>query len=198
MGSTPSMRARRPRLTLVSGCSARRDCHHQRVADEPEGGAPLRIHDRGALVRSALGKTSNLGVISAVYYRERVSTITPGTSSDYAGRQAPAPPLSAPVEQEAREGAARDTAPQARAKLAAPPARQVRRDWHGPPDRPRHRAGVAGPRRRTRADGEHPLRVPSAAGQAGPAAAPTADPLLRREGAHGFAPGFCPEPPRQR
>ena len=28
--------------------------------------------------------------------------------------------------------------------------------------------------------------------------APTADPLQRRERAHGFAPGFCPEPPRQR
>ena len=28
--------------------------------------------------------------------------------------------------------------------------------------------------------------------------APTADPLQRRERAHGFAPGFCPEPPPQR
>ena len=28
--------------------------------------------------------------------------------------------------------------------------------------------------------------------------APTADPLQRRERAHGFEPGFCPEPPRQR
>src|SRR5207245_9559865 len=27
--------------------------------------------------------------------------------------------------------------------------------------------------------------------------APTADPLQRRERAHGFAPGFCPEPPPQ-
>ena len=28
--------------------------------------------------------------------------------------------------------------------------------------------------------------------------APTADPLPRRERAQGFAPGFCPEPPRQK
>ena len=28
--------------------------------------------------------------------------------------------------------------------------------------------------------------------------APTADPLQRRERAHGFEPGFCPAPPRQR
>ena len=27
--------------------------------------------------------------------------------------------------------------------------------------------------------------------------APTADPLVRREGARGFEPGFCPEPPRK-
>ena len=29
-----------------------RDRHHQRMADEPDRGAPVRIHDRGALVRS--------------------------------------------------------------------------------------------------------------------------------------------------
>ena len=28
--------------------------------------------------------------------------------------------------------------------------------------------------------------------------APTADPLVRREGARGFEPGFSPEPPRKR
>ena len=28
--------------------------------------------------------------------------------------------------------------------------------------------------------------------------APTADPLIRRERARGFEPGFCPEPPRKR
>ena len=30
------------------------------------------------------------------------------------------------------------------------------------------------------------------------APAPTADPLLRRERARGFEPGFCPEPPQKR
>jgi hypothetical protein len=39
----------------------------------------------------ALGKTANLGVISAVFFKERAPTDTPDTSNDYAGRRAPAP-----------------------------------------------------------------------------------------------------------
>src|ERR1700720_1665924 len=70
----------------------------------------------------ALGKTANLGVISAVFYKERVPIVMPGTSNDYAARQAPAPRLSSPLEQEAREGAAGDAAPHASAKSAPPPA----------------------------------------------------------------------------
>src|SRR5436309_6182995 len=37
----------------------------------------------------ALGKIANLGVISAVFYKERVPTMTLDTSSDYARRRAP-------------------------------------------------------------------------------------------------------------
>jgi hypothetical protein len=149
----------------------------------------------------ALGRTVNLGVISAVFYKERVPTITPGTSSDYAGRQAPAPPLSAPVEQEAREGAARDTAPQASAKPAAPPATDneyaatgmcrltghaIAQVWLDLEDAPAQTVNIRYE--------FHPQLVRLGILPL----APTADPLQRREGAHGFAPGFCPEPPRQR
>src|SRR5436190_10444788 len=56
----------------------------------------------------ALGKTANLGVISAVFYKERVPTMVPNTSNDHADRQAPAPRLSAPAEQEAAAAASKD------------------------------------------------------------------------------------------
>jgi hypothetical protein len=149
---------------------------------------------------AALGKTGNLGVISAVYYKERVPTITPRTSNDYAGRQAPAPPLSAEVEHEARESAARDTAPQASAKPAAPPATDneyaatgmgrltghaIAQVWLDLEDAPAQTVNIRYE--------FHPQLVRLGILPL----APTADPLQRREGAHGFAPGFCPEPPRQ-
>ena len=196
------MRARRPRLTLVSGCSARPETvtisgWQTNLKEARRFEFTTEERSSGYRPRQDL---SNLGVISAVYYRERVSTITPGTSSDYAGRQAPAPPLSAPVEQEAREGAAgtRRPKPGPSSRLRRRPT-MVRRDWHGPPDRPRHRAGVAGPGKSNAQTVNiryefHPQLVRLGILPLGP----TADPLLRREGAHGFAPGFCPEPPRQR
>ena len=45
----------------------------------------------------ALGKTTNLGVISAVFFKERVPAIISGTSND-GNRQRPAPRSSAPAE----------------------------------------------------------------------------------------------------
>jgi hypothetical protein len=49
----------------------------------------------------ALGKTANLGVISAVFFRERVPAITQQTSKDMAGRLGPAAPSAAAREQDA-------------------------------------------------------------------------------------------------
>ena len=40
----------------------------------------------------ALGKTANLGVITAVFFRERPRTLIAETSPDHAGRSAPSPP----------------------------------------------------------------------------------------------------------
>ena len=99
----------------------------------------------------ALGKTANLGMISAVFFKERVVSYLQEPSKDQARRQ-PAPSTSAA---ERCRGGARRFASQ----------RGIRRHWHGPPDRPRCRAGVARPRRFTIARGEHPLRIPSAARQ---------------------------------
>src|SRR5436190_4104690 len=52
----------------------------------------------------ALGKTANLGVISAAFFRERVAAITPNASTGGANRQAPAPPLSEPTESPSAAG----------------------------------------------------------------------------------------------
>ena len=102
----------------------------------------------------ALGKTANLGVIAAVFFKERVPAVMQETSKDERSRQSSAPPSSA-----AR--GARGCLGQCQERR-----RRVRRHRHGPPDRSRRYAGVAEPRRHTRADGEHPLRIPSAARQA--------------------------------
>ena len=101
----------------------------------------------------ALGKTANLGVISAVFFKERVPAVMRETSKDERGRQRPAPPSSAP-RSKSRVGRGQEG------------RRRVRCHRHGPPDRSRRDAGVAEPRRHARADGEHPLRIPSAARQA--------------------------------
>ena len=102
----------------------------------------------------ALGKTANLGVISVVFFKERVPTIMRDTLNDDRGRRMPAPPS---------VGAAGAGGCLGRGQERR---QRVRRHRHGPPDGSRRHAGVAGPRRRTRADGKHPLRVPSAARQA--------------------------------
>ena len=154
-GSTPSMRARRPRLdarkwvldpyetVTISGWQT-----SQLEARRFEFTTEARSYGQ------ALGKTANLGVISAVFFRERVPTIMRDTSNDDRGRRMPAPPSSAPREQEAASAAAKS----ADDEFAA--------TGMGRRTGSRRHAGVAGPRRRTRADGKHPLRIPSAARQA--------------------------------
>jgi hypothetical protein len=138
----------------------------------------------------AMGKTANLGVISAVFFKERVLTIKPDTSDDYAGRQAPSQPLSPPSERATAPAAAGEkrksddeyaatgmgrgtghAVAQVWLDLENAPARTVDIRYEFRPQLVR--LGILPP-------------------------APTVDPLQRREGAHGFAPAFCPEPPRQR
>jgi hypothetical protein len=56
----------------------------------------------------ALGKAANLGIISAVFFKERTPTIVSGTSNDSAARRSQAAPPSAPAEQESAAAPARD------------------------------------------------------------------------------------------
>jgi hypothetical protein len=137
----------------------------------------------------ALGKTVNLGVISAVFYKERVPTIMADRSSDYAGKRAPAPQLSVPAEQEAAAAAGGDKKADdeyAATGMGRRTGHTLAQVWLDLEDAPVQTVNIRYE--------FHPQLV--RLGILPPA--PTADPLQRRERAHGFAPGFCPEPPRQR
>ena len=137
----------------------------------------------------ALGKTANLGVISAVFFKERVPTIMPDTSNDHSAppgagtavvgagrsRRLPRPRADKKADDEyAATGMGRRTGhavTQVWLDLEDAPAQTVNIRYEFRPQLVR--LGILPP-------------------------APTADPLQRRERAHGFEPGFCPEPPRQR
>ena len=137
----------------------------------------------------ALGKTANLGMISAVFFKERVAAIIPDASNDYANRRAPAPQLSAPAESGA--GAAAGENKKADEQYAATGMGRrtdhaVTQVWLNLEETPVQTENIRYE--------FHPQLV--RLGILPPV--PTADPLKRRERAQGFAPGFCPEPPRQR
>jgi hypothetical protein len=137
----------------------------------------------------ALGKTANLGMVSAAFFKERLPTILSGASNEHAGRlDAARPPAAAPQEAAAapsRDKKAEDeyaatgmgrrtghAVEQVWLDLEAAPAQTVNIRYEFHPQLVR--LGIL------------PL-------------APEADPLERRERARGFEPGFSPEPPpRQR
>ena len=107
----------------------------------------------------ALGKTGNLGIISAVFFKERIRV---------AQETAPAP----------------EERPAARAQRDASSARRlegkeaeagIRGHRNGPKHRTRRRARMAGSRRDSRADHQHPLRISRAAGEAGNSAGAAGD-----------------------
>jgi len=132
----------------------------------------------------ALGKTANLGVISAVFFKERVPSIRLDTSNEHAGRQAAAPP-----EQEAAAAAGGDKKANdeyAATGMGRRTGHAVAQVWLDLEDAPVQTLNIRYE--------FHPQLV--RLGILPPA--PTADPLQRRERARGFEPGFSPEPPRQR
>jgi hypothetical protein len=137
----------------------------------------------------ALGETENLGVISAVFFKERLPAIMPDTSNDYTGRRAPASPLSAPAAKEAGAAAGGDGKADdeyAATGMGRRTGHAVSQVWLNLEDAPAQTVNIRYE--------FHPQLV--RLGILPPA--PTADPLQRRERAQGFAPGFCPEPVRQR
>jgi hypothetical protein len=139
----------------------------------------------------ALGKTANLGVISAVFFRERVPTTMSDSANDGAGRRAPASQVPAPAAPETAAASAAAGDQKARDEFAAtgmgrPTDHAVVQVWLDLEQEPVQTVNIRYE--------FHPQLV--RLGILPPA--PTADPLERRERAHGFEQGFSPEPPRQR
>lgn len=149
----------------------------------------------------ALGKTQNLGVISAAFFRERSRVAMPDESNRHRGR--PAPGADAPAARES--SAAPAQVPQAKSEARADGASADTRARHGADE-----YAATGMGRRTdhavtqvwmdlddapfqSVDIRYEFRpqlvrlgiLPRAEGP---------DPLRRRERAHGFEPGFCPAP----
>jgi hypothetical protein len=137
----------------------------------------------------ALGKTANLGVISAVFFKERVPSVMPDATNNDAVRRAPAPQSSAPAEQEAAAAAGQDKEADneyAATGMGRRTGHAVAQVWLDLQDAPVQTVNI-----------RYEFR-PQLVRLGILSPAPTADPLLRRERAHGFAPGFCPEPSGQR
>ena len=144
----------------------------------------------------ALGKTANLGVISAVFFKERVSTIVRDFSNDTSVRREPPAPPAAPAagrsvgdiastqseaKSEAKE-AKEDYAATGMGRRTGHAITEVRLDLEEAP------AQTVNIRYEYRAQLVRLGILP---------AAEASDPLQRRERARGFEPGFSPEPPRR-
>jgi hypothetical protein len=135
----------------------------------------------------ALGKTANLGVISAVFFKERVVTIHRESPMDRERRKS-APSMPAPATEAA--GAAREES-RASDEYAATGMGQrtghaVEQVWLDLEESPSRTVNI-----------RYEFR-PQLVKLGILRPTPTADPLLRRERARGFEPGFCPEPPRKK
>jgi len=136
----------------------------------------------------ALGKTANLGTISAVFFKERVPVVVPFTSNEAAGRRSAVPPAAAPVEKDApaAAGAAQKADEYAATGMGRRTDHAITQVWLALEDAPAQTVNI-----------RYEFR-PQLVRLGILPAAPTVDPLQRRERAHGFEPGFCPEPPLQR
>ena len=135
----------------------------------------------------ALGKTANLGVISAVFFKERVPAVLQETLKDEASRQGPAAPSAAPREQNAASAEAKAADDGfAATGMGRRTDHAVTQVWLNLEDTPAQTVNI-----------RYEFR-PQLVRLGILAPISVADPLQRRERARGFEPGFSPEPPPQR
>lgn len=150
----------------------------------------------------ALGKISNLGVISAVFFKERAPLVRPETR-EYSRRAAPAAPSSAPSSAQSSAPAEQDAAAEPARGAAATSAQKAADEY-----------AATGMGRRTDHRVEQvwldledaPAQTVNIRYEFQPelvrlgilSDVPRVDPLQRRERARGFEPGFSPEPPYRR
>jgi hypothetical protein len=134
----------------------------------------------------ALGKTANLGVISAVFFKERVPAIMQETSKDETALLRPAMPSSAPQVAEAASAEAKRADDEfAATGMGRRTGHAVTEVWLNLEDTAAQTVNV---RYEFRPQLVRLGILPPV---------PTTDPLQRRERARGFEPGFSPEPPLQ-
>jgi hypothetical protein len=135
----------------------------------------------------ALGKTANLGVISAVFFKERVIRYTPDRSKDRA-RSHPAPSAPAAERQEVAgaAGVSRAADEYAATGMGRRAGHAVEQVWLNLEESPSHVVNI-----------RYEFR-PQLVKLGVLPPVQTTDRLLRRERARGFEPGFSPEPPRRR
>jgi hypothetical protein len=135
----------------------------------------------------ALGKTANLGVISAVFFKERVVKFTPDKWKDLA-RNRPAPSASSPAEsaKDTRQESSRDKDEYAATGMGRSTDHAVEQVWLNLEDSPALSVNM-----------RYEFR-PQLVKLGVLPPAPTADPLSRREKARGFEPGFAPVMPRKK
>lgn len=134
----------------------------------------------------ALGRTANLGVISALFFRERVATISQEREKDGSERRAGAPQPSAPAAQESSDaaGRARPADEYAATGMGRRTDHVVTQVWLDLETAPAQSVDI-----------RYEFR-PQLVRLGILPVSPTRDPLERRERAQGFEPGFSPEPPR--
>jgi hypothetical protein len=137
----------------------------------------------------ALGQTANLGVISAVFFRERAPAIAResfGNRVEPEARQAPAAPPAASAESAASADAAAKTLTAeeyAATGMGQRTGHAVTQVWLDLESKPAHTVNI-----------RYEFR-PQLIKLGVLLATPIADPLQRRERARGFEPGFSPEIP---
>jgi hypothetical protein len=131
----------------------------------------------------ALGKTANLGVISAVFFKERVVRFAPETSKRDRQQAPSTSALESPIGARDESRMKEEYAATGMGRRADHAIEQV---WLNLEESPSHTVNI-----------RYEFR-PQLVKLGVLAPAPAADPLLRRERARGFEPGFCPEPPRKR
>lgn len=132
----------------------------------------------------ALGRTANLGVISAVFFKERVAADMRGSWNPARRQPAPAAPAAESAAGARDESRAKEEyAATGMGRATDHAVEQVWLDLETAPSQ------VVNIRYEFRPQLVKLGVLPSS---------PTVDPLARRERARGFEPGFCPEPPRKR
>jgi hypothetical protein len=134
----------------------------------------------------ALGKTANLGVISAVFFKERESRKLDRTDASRDRLQSPPTAQAAPREEQS--AAAKDQKAEneyAATGMGRRTGHAVTRVWLDLEETPAHAVDI-----------RYEFRPQLVRLGILPAPPVAADPLQRRERAHGFEDGFCPEPGR--